>query len=160
MNKIKKQINKRLIINILLSILYVVAIITLILSIKKNTFIMICSIAYLVIGFYALPMLWINFGNLTSYKGLINAIENEQIYDVNTLMLQLNLEKQIIQEKIRYIIEKGYIKGFIFDGEQLNVNNKIVNKNNNVKYCPSCGAILSFKDGKLFCSYCGFKEQK
>ena len=153
MKKIKKELKVQLIIAIIISVLYVAAIPGLILSIGKITWLMIVCIAYLGIGFYANPIVWIKYGDKVSLQNVVKAV-SEEIYDVESIALQTGKDVQTVVGQVRLCIDKGYIRGLLFDGKALSVNEKA--KSAAERRCPNCGATLVAEDNVLKCGYCGY----
>ena len=152
MKKLNKELSVHLLIAILLSVLYVAAIPTLIISIGKIKWLMIVCIVYLAAGFYGLPMVWVTYGDKRSLLSVAKAVMSDKIYDVETISVQLNDNTDSVAAKIRKCIDKGYINGFLFDGKTLEVNERKAKVSS--RKCPNCGAPLVEKSGVLYCKYC------
>lgn len=158
MKKLLKDLNIRLITATVLSVLYVAAIPGLILSIGKLQPLMIVCIVYLAAGFYALPIIWIQFGETAALKTLVYAVCTEHIYDIKTLAVQTGNDEAALKTKILKCVEKGYITGLIFDGNGFTVNKE--REKSAARRCPNCGAPLTEDDSTLTCVYCGYVYRK
>lgn len=115
------------------------------------------GIAMIVINFYACPLLIIYYVNVKTLKRTAKAVCEEHIYDVKTIALQTGKPEEFIKQQIFVCIEKGYITGFLFDGEKLTVNANIKANKKILSYkCPNCGATVTYYSNEHpVCPYCG-----
>ena len=119
--------------------------------------VMIAGIIMTAFDFYACPILWINFGGAVALKAVVKAVEEENLYTAEEIAVQQNKEVKIVVNQIRTCMQKGYIKGYLFDGEKLtlNENRKQGRRLINVK-CANCGAAYGYySDEEAVCPYCG-----
>ena len=79
--------------------------------------VMIAGIIMTAFDFYACPILWINFGGVVALKAVVKAVEEENLYTAEEIAVQQNKEVKIVVNQIRTCMQKGYIKGYLFDGK-------------------------------------------
>ena len=116
----KKIIRRKLIINIILSALGVIAIPLIPIGfVFKQPWISFISIAIVAFDFYGLPFFWINFGSNIKVNRIYNAIEDEHLYNINDINKYTQINAKEIQEGVKKLIEKQILKGYLFDGNEL-----------------------------------------
>lgn len=147
-----------LIVATVMSVLYPAAIVGLILSIGKIQWLMIVCIVYLGAGFYVIPIVWINYGDKITLSKVVMAVYSDKLYDVKSIAMQVSDTEQNVVNNIKKCIDKRYIVGYLFDGENLTVNERRAQVAQ--RKCPNCGAPLEKKNGVLTCEYCGFVYHK
>lgn len=157
MNQLLKEHKKTLIINILLSILMVVAIPGLILSAIKSSFLLmgIC-ILIVVFDFYGLPFFWIHYGEQKTIISIVRLVVNEHLLDINILSETLGINEQEATQLVKKCIQKGYIKGYSFsDGKLVEIEKPKINI---LLKCPNCGADdFTVGEDIAICNFCGTK---
>ena len=159
MKKLQKQLTALLIVATIMSVLYAAAVVGLILTwINNIVWLKIICIVYLGAGFYALPIIWINYGDKITLSKVVRAVYSDKLYDVKSIAMQLSDTEENIVNNIRKCIDKRYITGLLFDGETLTVNER--REQVAQRKCPNCGAPLEKKNGVLTCEYCGFVYHK
>ena len=158
MKKLQKTLTTLLIVATVMSVLYAAAVVGLILSIGKIQWLMIVCIVYLGAGFYAVPIVWINYGDKVTLSKIVRAVYSDKLYDVKSIAMQVSDTEQNVVNNIRKCIDKRYIAGLLFDGETLTVNER--REQVAQRKCPNCGAPLEKKNGVLTCEYCGFVYHK
>lgn len=153
MKKINKSTIIKLIVSILSAIGFVAGILLIIYGAKQSKIMLTAGIVLCVYGFYGTPMWFITYGETKGLQRVIFAIVNEKIYSVKDIATQLQQNEKEVKEKINKAIQKNYLSGFLFDGENLKTNN---NKGQvkKVGKCENCGGTLVEKNGRLFCPYC------
>ena len=161
----KKIIRRKLIINIILSALGVIAIPLIPIGfVFKQPWISFISIAIVAFDFYGLPFFWINFGSNIKVNRIYNAIEDEHLYNINDINKYTQINAKEIQEGVKKLIEKQILKGYLFDGNELTLNQRSkLKKNEFILVCPFCGGkkISYFDDeNKYICDYCGSSFKK
>ena len=161
----KKIIRRKLIINIILSALGVIAIPLIPIGfVFKQPWISFISIAIVAFDFYGLPFFWINFGSNIKVNRIYNAIEDEHLYNINDINKYTQINAKEIQEGVKKLIEKQILKGYLFDGNELTLNQRSkLKKNEFILVCPFCGGkkISYFVDeDKYICDYCGSNFEK
>lgn len=147
-----------LIVATVMSVLYAAAIVGLILSIGKIQWLMVVCIVYLGAGFYAIPIVWINYGDKITLSKVVMAVYSDKLYDVKSIAMQVSDTEQNVVNNIKKCIDKRYIVGYLFDGKTLTVNER--REQVAQRKCPNCGAPLEKKNGVLTCEYCGFVYHK
>lgn len=158
MKRIKNQLTVMLIVATVMSVLYPAAIVGLILSIGKIQWLMVVCIVYLGAGFYVIPIVWINYGDKITLSKVVRAVYSDKLYDVKSIAMQVSDTEQNVVNNIKKCIDKRYIVGYLFDGENLAVNER--REQVAQRKCPNCGAPLEKKNGVLTCEYCGFVYHK
>jgi len=112
-------------------------------------------------AFYAIPLFWVHYGSVKRRVNTFQAIEEKYIYKVGEIAVQLgNQNENDIRNDIYYLIEKGYLKGYLFDGNEITLNeNQKLQKKQVVNICPYCGSkkIKLDENGDYYCSYCDAK---
>ena len=147
-----------LIVATVMSVLYAAAIVGLILSIGKIQWLMVVCIVYLGAGFYAIPIVWINYSDKITLSKVVMAVYSDKLYDVKSIAMQVSDTEQNVVNNIKKCIDKRYIVGYLFDGKTLTVNER--REQVAQRKCPNCGAPLEKKNGVLTCEYCGFVYHK
>ncbi len=107
-------------------------------------------------GFYAMPILWIKYGERRGDRALLFMIEQEHLYTVKALALQTGQKESAIREKIKSLILSHILTGYLFRDDilELNENQKQTEGSRRTKKCDHCGALMAF-DGLFFrCEYC------
>lgn len=160
MEKLNKKINIFLIIAIILSIGFPLGILGIIFGATKSLseIILVMGILFTVAGFYVMPILWINYGELKRKRRILLLINNENIYTASSLARQLSIDEESVKNSIAYLIEKGYLTGFLFvDRERLmlNTNKKQTGETRPKIKCPNCGALMDYDEVVSVCEYCG-----
>ena len=156
MKSLKKNIAITLLVSLLLTVCFPAGILGIVFGASKHTTaLLVGGIIATVIGFYVMPFMWIKFSELKGLQSLLTSIENDNIYDVNTLSTQLSKPVLQIQTEVNTLIQKRYLTGFLF------VDKQMLEPNNNTKKiqgnkCPNCGSLISKDAGH--CEYCGYKK--
>ena len=126
-------------------------------AIKHITPIMILGIICTGLNFYFMPIAWIIYGGRKKYLRITQAVKEENIVTVQQLSQTLSTpENQMILD-VKAMFEKGYMKGYLFDGQKitLNQNRKLEGNKVTIK-CPNCGAnVVVNENQQSVCSYCG-----
>lgn len=160
-SKIDRDIRKMLIISIVASVAFVVGIPMIIWGAMNNMAVMGIGIAFVVFGFYGMPLLWIAYGNLRSLKRVVDAVLEENLTKNSEIASQLQIRERDVKAKIDRAIQKKYITGFIYNGSELVPNErqkqtpKIVENR-----CKNCGGTLEEFEKEWRCSYCGSRFSK
>ncbi len=115
------------------------------------------GITLAVAGFYAMPLLWVKFGEKRQDRSLLYMIEHEYLYTVPAIATQMGMDEKLVREKLRTFINKNIITGYLFVDDALipNNNEKQEKKKLEVrKKCDNCGAEMIFDGEKYLCEYC------
>ena len=138
MKTFKRDSSVKLMVAILLTIFLPAGILGIIFGASKHiTILLIAGIIATVLGFYGAPIAWIGVGTIKSNGVILNLIENENI--INQLIL------------------KGYLKGYLFKNDilEINTNQKQTGDVREKTKCPNCGGPMEFDGINYVCSYCG-----
>ena len=121
------------------------------------TALIVTGIALIAINFYACPILLVSYTNVLMLKRTAKAVNEEHIYDVKNIALQTGKPEEFIKQQIRVCLEKGYIAGFLFDGEKLTLNRNVKADKRLLSYkCSNCGATITYYSNEHpVCPYCG-----
>lgn len=160
--KLLKKTQSAFIVSLIITILFVAGIPMIICFAGKVTILMILGIIFTGGGFYAMPLMWIAYGNKVRYFKVLVAIENKNIYTVSELSSILNRPAKEIVADVKKLLSDFYLEGYTFDGTMLipvNRPKKTADKISSNK-CPNCGANLIDTDNKVYCQYCGFNKSK
>ena len=124
---------------------------------KHITPIMILGIICTGFNIYFMPVAWITYGGRKKYLRITQAVKEENIVTVQQLSQTLSTpENQMILD-VKAMFEKGYMKGYLFDGQKitLNQNRKLEGNKVTIK-CPNCGAnVVVNENQQSVCPYCG-----
>ncbi len=126
-------------------------------GIKRMIPLMILGIVLVVAGFYAMPILWVQYANKRQDRTLLNMIEHEHIYTVQGLALQTGNNEKAVREKLKNMLRKRELVGYLLvdDTLELNTNVKQTAKTRRTQKCENCGAMTRFDGVKFVCDYCG-----
>lgn len=120
------------------------------------------GIGCMVLGFYGCPVAWVAYGNKRSLLRLVQAVEEENIYEVRELAAQLGLSEKEVRNRIDVCFNKRYLVGYKREADGLTLNsNKALREKEKFVVCPYCGAKFTYKAAEdARCPYCGsFIEQ-
>lgn len=164
-NDIKKRCTFLLILSIILSVFFVVGIVSIIYGATNSTALLILGIIMTVLGFYGSPISWVNFGTMVVEKALFFAITEDNITEISTLSSNLGINDKDVRAKINHLMSHRYLTGYKLDenGNLLKLEKKQeeTHKMLKLKKCPNCGANLTeTKDHKYKCTYCGVTFEK
>ena len=126
-----------------------------------NWFLAVVGIIFTLYGFYGCPFYWIGYASSRELRSIIETINIDHIYNVNELSSHLQMDKKLLIQNINKIIKKRYLVGFIFDGENLTINeNERQKKTYKTIKCDNCGGELRLVEQDMVCPYCGKKMIK
>ena len=80
------------------------------------------GIALMVTGFYGCPIAWVSYGNKRSLLRLVQAVEEENIYEVRELAGQLGLSEKEVRNRIDVCFNKRYLVGYKREADGLVLN--------------------------------------
>lgn len=158
MKDLNRYIRKRLLIALVLTIMLPLGIFMTIFGAITHRFVMMgFGIAFIVLGFYAMPVAWVHYGGKRRLKVIYRLIEEENFYTVSTIASHLSLKERDVNSDINNLILYGFLKGYIFRNGVLEVNtNKKQSPNDSIKMpCPACGGKMNFNGVNFVCPYCG-----
>ena len=160
---INKDVKKMLIIACVITVMFIAGIPMIIFGATKGmTFVMATGIAFTVIGFYGTPLIWIGYGSRRSLKRVVDAVVEENLTTNQEIALQLQMSERQVKEYLTKAINKKYITGYLYNGQELSANEKVAIKKNAIsqKKCANCGGTLIENENGYICEYCGSKFDK
>lgn len=163
MDYYNKKLISNLIISIMLTIFFPIGVLGIIFGATKHiTILLVFGIILTILGFYVSPVMWGVYGNTKSLKIVLNLIVNEYMYSVSDIATHLNKSEEEIRTKISTLIEKGYLKGYIYkDGFlELNTNKKQTGEHTKTIKCTNCGGTMHLDGINYVCDYCGTVKHK
>lgn len=158
MKRLKQSHTKTLIFALLLSIGFVLGILGIIFgAVNGMTWLLVIGIIATVMGFYGAPLVWIRYGEQSSYLAVLECIEIDNIFVLDDIANNLGKKPREILGRVNYLISKRYLTGYLLvDQKYL----KPIEENKEVVVthkCPYCGATLSVGENISSCEYCGAK---
>ena len=101
-----------------------------------------------VLGFYGSPLMWTR---------LVRAVTQEHLYTVADLAQRLSVNGKTASDTLNNCIRKGYLVGFIREGDRLVLNeNRALGPTQYTLVCSHCGATVELTKGDTArCPYCG-----
>lgn len=170
-NDINKLVSKFLIISLVMSICFIAGIPGIVLSAislkisKLFALLLAVSIAAVAVGFYVMPIMWIQYGSSIKKRNIITSIEQDGLRDISSLSRIFDVRVKEMYNIVLNLIQKRYITDLVIspDGTKLVPNQakdamlleeKRKNLKNAVK-CPYCGAMITFEGLQTVCMYCG-----
>lgn len=156
---VDKALKKMLIISIIASFALIVGIPLIIYSATKSIWILlVLGIIFVVFGFYGAPILWTSYASLKTQKRVVDAVMEEHLTNVSEISQQLQLSERETKDYIRKAINKKYIHGYIYDGNNLVPNEKQSPKRKiSQNRCSNCGGAMEKTENGWVCQYCGSK---
>ena len=123
MDAINKDLRKKFIVSITLTIMFVVGIPSIVLGASNEIWVvMAIGIAFTAAGFYGMPIAWVGYGNTKTLERLVSAVVNENLHTVNELASQFSLSEKEVRDKLDVCFKKGYFVGIKRDGDTLILN--------------------------------------
>ena len=118
------------------------------------------GIVMTVLGFYGTPISWVGYGNKSKRLAIVRSIEVDKVYDIAALSRMYNLNHKMMVAEISKAIEKGALKGLIFnkDYTALIYNDDFYSSVESYKKaakCAFCGALVEFNGRGGKCPYGG-----
>ena len=140
-----------------LSVGFVLGILGIIFGATKGiTILLVLGIIFTVLGFYAMPIIWIQYGEQTPRIAVLDLIVNDNMLNLDSIAQSLGKRLKDIQIIVNYLMTKRFLKGYVLDGNVL----KPIENNEDVVVthkCPYCGATLDLEKDISSCEYCGAK---
>ncbi len=154
--EIDKDKSKSLILSIVLTIALVVGVPLIVYGASNSLWIiMIVGIVCTVAGFYCSPIAWVHYSNVKAIKRVVDAVLIEKMESVTEISKQLQISPRVAKDRLTTAIQKRYIMGYIFDGENLTLNQKQIKKKRVISnHCPNCGGKMEVFEDFNFCPYC------
>lgn len=115
------------------------------------------GIALVVAGFYGAPIAWTRLSTLNQELTLVQAVTAEHLHTVADLSQRLNMNGKQTSATLNNCIRKGYLTGFIREGDTLVLNeNRALAPTTLTLDCNRCGATFTVRKGETArCPYCG-----
>ena len=157
MENLKKDMRKALIWAVSASVAFVLGIPFIIIGATNSIWALLgVGVAFVVFGFYGMPMLWMWYASFRPLKRVVEAVEEENLTTNMQIAEQLQMGERQVKALITKAVNKKYLKGYLYNGTELTANNnkKIIKQQLALHKCPNCGAKLEEQDNKLVCSYC------
>lgn len=156
MDAINKDLRKKFIVSITLTIMFVVGIPSIVLGASNEIWVvMAIGIAFTAAGFYGMPIAWVGYGNTKTLERLVSAVVNENLHTVNELASQFSLSEKEVRDKLDVCFKKGYFVGIKRDGDTLILNeNDPLGQKQYAAECPHCGAKFLYTKSSPRCPYC------
>lgn len=158
MERLKKRQAKVLTAAVVMSVLFVVGIPAIILGATNEIWaLMILGIVFTVAGFYGMPLVWVSYASGFSLLRVVELVERDNVYSVEEIASQTNCSKRDVLQKIRKVLEKRYIEGYLLvDDSRLKLNENVRQKRARMTVkCHNCGAAVEISEADANCPYCG-----
>ncbi len=125
-------------------------------AVKGIVALLVVGIVFTVAGFYAMPLLWVRYGERRGDRTLLFMIEKEFIYTVEGLSVQTGYKADDIRTRINRMIHDHILVGYLFvdDTLVLNTNEQQREAAAPTRKCPNCGAEMVYDGEKYNCDYC------
>ena len=163
MESLKKDMRKALIWSLVATVCFIAGIPFIIMGATNSIWALLgIGIAFVVFGFYGMPMLWIWYAGFRPLKRVVEAVEEENLTTNSQIAQQLQMGERQVKALLTKAVNKKYLKGYLYNGTELSANNnqKIKKQQIALHKCPNCGARLDEQGEKLVCSYCGTSFNK
>lgn len=122
-------------------------------------FVAIAGIVFVAHGFYGVTFYWIWFAGLCTTVKVVKAIEKSNLYTVREISLYTSINMDNVKKHVRKAMNKGWLVGLLFDGNNIyaNENEPIIRngvkvqceycdtfymRSRNMNKCPCCGATV------------------
>lgn len=120
--------------------------------------VLVVGIGLVIIGLITSSFLWLKYSDYVFLMDILNCFENEHIYSTRRIAKHLSTNKNAVAHAINQAIKHKYIQDYVFDGEQLTLNeDSNQNKSKISTVCPSCSAKITVSIDNPFCPYCNTK---
>lgn len=120
---------------------------------------LVIGIVLAAVGFYVMPVMWIQFGETKVYVSLYYAITRDHLRTVSDIAAQLAVTPEKALELIKKSISCRYIEGFKFTEDGTAIEEIIVKKRAESEFvpikCSACGAVSLVSREDPRCPYCG-----
>lgn len=158
--KLNRKIKLFFSLSLIFSILGVLSIPGIIFGATKSLWpLLIISIIFAVHAFYGLVFWWTYYLNLKQRLVILKLIEQQNYYNTAEISTQLAIDETLTQTQIKWLITKGYLDNYFYDGNVLTLNQRKKQEKEQSKYkCPCCGSNLTTTNNSTYCEYCGYKK--
>ena len=118
---------------------------------------LVIGIACVVAGFYGAPIAWTRLVTVNQELTLVKAVTEENLYTVADIAQRLSVNGKTASDTLNNCIRKGYLVGFIREGDRLVLNeNRALAPTQLSLTCSHCGATVQLQKGETSrCPYCG-----
>lgn len=167
MNEVSKAIGRQLIVALILTALFVAGIPAVVLgAVKRLWVVMGIGIFFAVVGFYGMPIAWVNYGSKSGLKRVVYAVTAENLLSVREIAAQLGKSEKNVRELLDDCFRLGYLGGYKRSGDEIVPNEEYDPERERkpktfATECPYCGAKFVRKVGEpAACPYCGAASGK
>lgn len=157
MKKLKSLHTKTLFWAIFLSFGFVFGVLGIIFGATKGlTFLMVVGIIFAALGFYVMPIIWIQYGEQKPRIAVLDLILTDNLLNINNIATNLGKRPKDILIIVNYLLTKRFLTGYYLEGDVLK---PIENEEEIVvsPKCPYCGATVNLDKEVSRCEYCGAK---
>ena len=113
------------------------------------------------VGFFGMPLAWVNYGETRGYRRIVAAVVNENLHTVQEIAVQLSLSEKEVRNRLDICFRKRLLTGYKRVGDEIVLNeNRAPEKRTHAAECPYCGAKFSYTADDPRCPYCGSPVQK
>lgn len=156
MKQIQKAQHRAFVISMILTVAIIAGIPAIIFgAINKWWILMAVGIACSVSGFYGCPIAWTNYGGIRSLARLVFAVEEEHIYTVHDLAVQLSVSEKEVRKRLNTCFQKHYLTGYRKEEDRITLNESVaLEKKQYLAECPNCGAKFTYTREHPRCPYC------
>lgn len=151
MKKLKFRITLLVVLASVYSLIFALSIPVLCLSAGRDIPWMVVSIVLLGIGVVLLPLLWTFFGLFVPLVSIVNAIENDKIYEVDELADSLGISRKRAARRISRVLHYRLLRGYYFDGLRVHPTYRL---GKYVHACPLCGKTFASDSQDAVCARC------
>lgn len=158
MNAVEKALKRQLILGIFFALAFAGGIHMIIFgAVKSLWLLMAAGIAFAVTGFYATPIVWVNYGNKAAQKRVVFAVEKEHLLTVQSIASQLSKTDKEVRDLLDACFSKNYLQGYVRLGDTIAPNEaKAPQERRYAAECRYCGAKFSYAgNDPAVCPYCG-----
>ncbi len=126
-------------------------------AIELNIPLLVGGILLVIAGFYAMPILWVRYGDRRQDRNLLDLVLHEHIYTVGDLARLSGISEKNVREKLKKMLISRELSGYLLvdDVLELNTNTAQTAKTVRTQKCANCGAEMCFDGAKFVCEYCG-----
>ena len=151
MKKLNRKIAFWMIFGILLSIGFIGGILIVIFFASKSLLGIFAGVLLIIAGFYGAPCVFTYAGLLITKRNMLKFIEESQILDFKEMEQQLGVNSNDIINRTRWLMKKGYLKGYKIVGNHLEKIETNILKSGT---CKNCGAKVIIDQKTGICPYC------
>ena len=156
MEKVTKYLRTLFITSMVLTVMLIAGIPMIVVGAVTHVYaVMGLGIAFTAAGFYGCPIAWTVYGSNISLKRVVGAVMQENLYTVQEISAQLNIDVRQVRAHLDKAFNRGYLMGYRRSGDVISVNESIAeSKRELVAECPNCGAKFTYTADNARCPYC------